>query len=1006
MPPPGGPPAASRRLLLLLAMTLAVAGCQPRAGGGASPQPDMLPLEQETWVQQTLAAMSLEARVGQLLMLQLPGGFENLRAPEMQEAERLLDVTRAGSFLVGPGAPLELALKLNELQRRSRLPLLVAAELEPGAPFRTTALAGGSATPFPYNMGMAASGDPGLAELAGRIMALEARAAGIHWVLAPVLDVHSMRDNPIINVRSYGADPATVAIFGAAFIRGAQGAGVLATARHFPGHGATRVDSHVGLPVLNMDSATLHGRELEPFRQAAGAGVASIMLGHIAVPALTAGVATPASLAPQIGLTLLRDGLGFDGLVITDALNKGAVRNLPGYSPGELVVRAVQAGADVVVAPPDPELAHRALLAAVRSGRIHYSRVDSSVVRVLRAKARLGLHQERLVALDSVARVVRAPEHGIVASHIASLTLTLVRDSAALLPLDPRRVRRLVVVALTARDDVHAGVHFADELARIYGRGVVPFRVDDRTALTLQDSLVALAAQADAVILATFSGPVAGQGHLQLPDVARTLAERLRRQARRMVVVSFGDPFASALLPGAGTYLLAWHTRSEASGRAAARAVAGQLPIPGRLAVELPREPAPHGLGMGRAEYGLRHARPAEVGMDSVLLARVDSIVVAHLLGGAAPGAALAVGRQGRLVRLRGYGALDRRRGFPPVTDSTIYDLASLTKAVATTTALMMLHDDGVLGLNDPIRRHLPEWRGSPAKESVTIRHLLMHNSGLPAYGPLWRELQGRHQFRRRIAAMSLEYEPGARTLYSDYGIILLGLILEQASGQTLDVFLRDRLFEPLGLRDTGFNPLQWPRGPTLVVDQETPWDGGPERVVSRIAPTEVDTLFRNRHIRGEVHDENAFALGGVAGHAGLFSSARDLAIFAQLMLNRGFYGGRRFIDPATVDLFTRRQSEASTRALGWDTPPGSTSAGSYFSASSFGHTGFTGTSIWIDPERELFLILLTNRVNPSRDNQRHIQLRREVADAVQQAIVEEPPRQRPRPDQGPDHPR
>jgi beta-N-acetylhexosaminidase len=954
-----------------------------------------LPVEGEAWVQRTLASMTLEQRVGQLLMLQLPGGFENLRGPEMREVERLLAATHAGSFLVGAGSPLEVALKLNELQQQSSLPLLVAAELEWGAGASgpaPLALRAAGGTIFPYNMGIAASGDPGLAELAGRITAIEARGMGIHWLFAPVVDVNSAPDNPIINVRSYGATPGVVSTYAGAFIRGAEGAGVLTTARHFPGHGGTRVDSNVGLPVINQDRDGLATRELVPFRAAIAAGVSSIMVGHIAVPALTGGFTTPASMAPQIATDLLRRDLGFTGLVVTDAMDKGAVRSIAGYSPAELVVRAIQAGADVVVAPSDPVGAHRALVAAVRSGRLHYSRVDSSVVRVLQAKARLGLHQHRTVALDSVARVVGAPEHEIVAAHIAARALTLARDSAALLPLDPRRIRNVVAVAISRRDDVTAGAAFADEMERIYGRGVLFFRVDDRTSRAVHDTIVAAAGRADATVLATFLAPAPGQGALRVPDHAVNLATRLQRDSRRMVVLSFGDPFGSALLPGAGTYLLAWQTRGDATGRAAARALAGQLPLPGRLSVELPRDTVRRALDRGVAEYGLRYAEPEEVGMDPLLLSRVDSIIGAALVDGAAPGASLAVGRYGRLVRLRGYGTVDRRRGFPEVTDSTLFDLASITKTVATTTALMMLHDEGLISLDDPVRRHLPEWRGTPAKESVTIRHLLMHNSGLAAYGPLYRELQGRAQYRRRIAAMTLEYEPGSRTLYSDYGIILLALIIEQVSGQTMDNFLRDRLFRPLGMRDTGFNPLQWPVGPTMIVDQDGAHDRfPPERLVARIAPTEVDTTFRHRHLRGEVHDENAFALGGVAGHAGLFSSARDLAIFAQLMLNRGFFDGRRYIDPATVDLFTRRQSEASTRALGWDTPAGTTSAGRFFSAASYGHTGFTGTSIWIDPEKELFVILLTNRVNPTRDNQRHVPLRRDVADAVQQSIIDVP---------------
>jgi beta-N-acetylhexosaminidase len=958
-----------------------------------------LPLTDEAWVQSTLAGMSLEQRVGQMLMLPVPGAFENLRGAPMREVERLLVETHAGGLVVGPGSPLDVALKLNELQAKSALPLLVAAEMEWGAGAQlwqsshaSDRTVGGGGTAFPWNMGLAASGDPGLAELAGRITAIEARAVGIHWIFAPVVDLISATDNPIINVRSYGSDPAMVATYAAAFIRGAEGAGVLTTAKHFPGHGDTRVDSHVGLPVVNIDEARLRSRELRPFRAAIDAGVSSVMVGHIAVPALTGGFTSPATLSPQVATALLRDELGFGGLVVTDAMTMGALRGIAGYSPAELVVRAVEAGADVVLAPPDPVVAHRALVAAVRSGRLHYSRIDSSVVRVLRAKARLGLHQHRTVALDSVARIVGAPEHEIVGAHIAGRTLTLVRDSAALLPLDPRRVQSLVAIVYTGRDDVQGGAEFAAELGRIYGRAVTFYRIDDRTAESVHDSAVARARRADATIFATFLAPVAGQGHLAVPEPARRLAGRLHEGARRLVVVSFGDPFGTSLLPGTATYLLAWQARGEASSQAAARAIAGRVAIPGRLPVELPRDTVRRGLDRRATEYGLRHARAEDVGMDGQLLARVDSIIGASLVEGAAPGAALAVGRYGQLVRLRGYGTVDRRRGFPEVTDSTLFDLASITKAMATTTALMMLYDERLIGLDDPVQRYLPEWRGTPAKESVTIRHLLMHNAGLAAYGPLWRELEGRQQYRRRITGMSLNYEPGSRTVYSDFGVILIGLIIEQVSGQTLDVFLRDRLFGPLGLRDTGFNPLQWPYGATLLFEAQGTQDRpAPDAMLSRIAPTEVDTIFRHRHIRGQVHDENAFAMGGVAGHAGLFSSVRDMAIFAQLMLNRGFFDGRRYIDPATIELFTHRQNEESSRALGWDTPAGTTSAGSYFSASSYGHTGFTGTSIWIDPEKELFVILLTNRVNPTRDNQRHIALRRDVADAVQQAIIDMP---------------
>jgi beta-glucosidase-like glycosyl hydrolase/CubicO group peptidase (beta-lactamase class C family) len=965
------------------------------------PPPTPLPsapvgLPDESWIASTLPQMTLEQRVGQMLMLRLPGGFENLRGAGMRETERYIVEAGVGGFLVGPGSPADLALKLNELQNRSPVPLLFAAELDWSAPTHVDGRAGQSIAPeyggtvFPVSMGIAATGDPSLAELAGRIAAAEARAVGLHWLLAPAVDINTAPDNPFVNVRSYGNDPVLVGMYAAAFVRGATAGGVLTTAKHFPGHGDTRIDSHVGLPVVNVDVATLEQRELRPFRSAIQANVPAIMLGHIAVPALTGGMLVPASLAPQIGTELLRRRLQFDGLVITDALTMGALREVAGYSPGELAVRAVQAGADIVLAPPEPLLAHRALVSAVRSGRIHYTRIDSSVVRILRAKARLGLHRDRSVALDSVSLIVGAPEHEIVAADIAARSLTLARDSGGYLPLDPRRIKKLNVIAFSEPSDTRAGLVLADELRRLYGRGVDFVRLDNDMVPAAFDSAIARAASTDATILATFLTPLPGHGKLIVPERARRLAGALRGAAQRMVVVSFGDPYGPSTLPGASSLLLAWQPRGQAAQRATARALAGRIPLPGRLPVDLPRSTVGSGIERGRVTFELGFARPQDVGMDSVLLARVDSIIRDGITAGAAPGAALAIGRYGKLVRLSGYGTLDRRPRFAAVTDSTIYDLASLTKVVGTTTAAMMLVDDGLLSLDDPVMKHLPEWGDAPARRRVTVRNLLLHNAGLPAYVPLWRELRGREQYRRRITSMSLEYEPGTRTLYSDFGPILVGFIIEQITGRTLDVFLRERLFEPLGMRETGFNPLEWPDG-TLFLDTDAQGDM-PDPRRARIAATEIDTVFRKRHIRAEVHDENAFALGGVAGHAGLFSSARDLALFAQLMLDGGFAGGRRLVDPATIELFTRRHDASHSRALGWDTPDGpGSAAGSFFSPRSFGHTGFTGTSLWIDPEDDLFVILLMNRVNPTRENQRHVHLRSVVADAVQMAITDRP---------------
>jgi CubicO group peptidase (beta-lactamase class C family) len=359
---------------------------------------------------------------------------------------------------------------------------------------------------------------------------------------------------------------------------------------------------------------------------------------------------------------------------------------------------------------------------------------------------------------------------------------------------------------------------------------------------------------------------------------------------------------------------------------------------------------------------------PREAGLAADLPATLDSIARAAIADRAAPAIAIAVGRHGRLVHLAGYGAVDWAPGSAPVTDSTLFDLASVTKVVATTTAAMILEEEGRLDLDRTVASYLPELTDS-AKQGITVRMLLTHRGGLEAFAPLFRTYRGRHQYLEQINARPLRSQPGTQTVYSDWDLILLQLIIERITGQELDAFVRDRIFAPLGMRETGYRPA-------------VPRD--------RIAATERDSA-RGGLIWGEVHDPNAWAMGGVAGHAGLFGSARDLAVFAQMLLNGGEYGAVRILRPQTIARWTAPQVPGSSRALGWDTPSGESSAGRYFSARSFGHTGYTGTSVWVDPERGLFVILLTTRVNPTAENQKQAPLRRAIADAVQSAILDAP---------------
>jgi serine-type D-Ala-D-Ala carboxypeptidase len=370
---------------------------------------------------------------------------------------------------------------------------------------------------------------------------------------------------------------------------------------------------------------------------------------------------------------------------------------------------------------------------------------------------------------------------------------------------------------------------------------------------------------------------------------------------------------------------------------------------------------------------------PSAVGMDAAALRRVDALIEAAIAAKVTPGAAIAIGRHGQVVRLRGYGRVDWRTGSARVNERTIYDLASLTKPVATTTAIMLLVQDGLLELDRPIAAYLPEWRGIEDRARVTVRHLLNHTSGLPAGGPL-RAATDRTRVIDAMAAVPLHSAPGRVHVYSDYGMILLAALAERIAGVRLDHFLEQRLFEPLGMEDTGFNPLQWGGGsPFRFVSMGSP-------LLVRVAPTER-TPSRG-HIHGVVHDPVAYRLGGVTGHAGLFGSVRDMAVYADMLLRDGRSGEVQLLEPSLIRGFTSRAGDASRFGLGWELARPTNSSGGHFAPTAFGHTGFTGTSMWLDPDHDLFVVLLTNRLNPNSREQRHVRLRRDLHEAVARAIV------------------
>lgn len=921
-----------------------------------------------TWVESALRKMTLEEKIGQMLMPYYFGGFTSTESPEFKELVHLVEQNHVGGLIVGTErAPLGIersevyptAVITNELQSRAKIPLLVGADFETGTGMRLE-----EGTSFPSAMAIAATGDPNLAHEVGKIIALEARAAGVPWIFVPDADVNNNPDNPIINTRSFGEDPQTVAQFVTEFVRGIQENGALATAKHFPGHGNVATDTHLALGVVPGSRQQLEATELVPFRAAIAANVSSIMPGHLAVPAFEPDATVPATLSRNVLTGLLRNELKFEGLIVTDAMDMGGVTSL--YAPGEAAVRSVEAGADVILQPPVPDAAFQALEAAVKSGRISKVRIDESVRRILQAKARLGLDKNRFVDIPTLNEKFGLPKYETEAQNIADRGVTLLRDAQRQLPLDATKPLRVLLVSLSADSDPYPGMDLEPEIR---------WRVDSLKALRADTQFVNVATlklpppeSYDVAIVALFVRVADRKGNVGLPEDQRAFVNQLLASGKRVVLVALGSPYLIERFPNAKTWLAEFGTNDVAQ-RAVARALFGESAIQGGIPVTVP--------GTSQRGDGLRVAdnpmalQPAPPAMSD-RLKPAFTLVDRAIADGAFPGGVLAVGLNNQLV-IHPFGKMSWDEDADEVSEDTIYDVASLTKPVVTTTAVMILVQQKRLELDTPIARYLPEWTAAAKSDPnwrarVTSRMLLLHDSGLPAHREFYKEAKGKDAILARVFAEPLIHEPGKQIEYSDLGFILLGEIVERLTGVPLDAFAQKEIFVPLGMDDSMFNPAA--------------------KLRNEIAPTENDTTYRKKLIQGEVHDQNAWAMGGVTGHAGLFSTASDLSAFAQLILNGGIYEHHRVVTRALLQTFTARQTIGnSARTLGWDVPLEPAATGHYFSPQSFGHYGYTGTSLWLDPERGLFILLLTNRVNPSVENIKIRQVRPALHDAVFEAL-------------------
>jgi len=663
---------------------------------------------------------------------------------------------------------------------------------------------------------------------------------------------------------------------------------------------------------------------------------------------------------------LLRRQLGFQGLVITDALDMGGITVR--YAPGEAAVRAFLAGSDALLMPPVPDAAYQAVLAAAKSGRVPQERLDASIRRILQAKARLGLNKNRLVDIAALNEKFGKTTWQETAQEISDRGVTLLRDRQHLLPLDATKPTRALLVNLYSDPEPYPGEDLEPQLRARFD-SVISLRADtkfvhaDTLKLPLPDSY-------DLVVLALFVRVSDRKGDIDIPADQVPLVDQIYKSGKPVITLGFGSPYLIERFPQAETWLSAFGI-SDVAQISMARALFGEIPVRGHLPVTIPGVDLKAGFGMELPANPMK-LEAMEVRGEAQLqpaFAVLENAVAEK----AFPGATLAVGYQGK-VSYHAFGKLSYEKDSPAVKIDTMYDLASLTKVVVTTTLVEKLVEGDFaspLNLDAPVERYLPEWASGPQPEwrhRVTVRNLMTHTSGLPPFKEYWRTSTGKQDTLSHIFVEPLEYEPGTKVVYSDLGIILMAEIIQRLTGKPLDELANEYIFGPLGMKNSTYNPTK--------------------KLWGEIAPTEVDDRWRHRLVQGEVHDENAFAIGGVSGHAGVFSTAPDLAAFCQMLLNGGVYQHNRVVKRVTLAEFTAPQALAkNTRTLGWVAHSENGFSGHYFSAHSFGHTGFTGTSLWIDPDRDLFVVLLTNRVNPTRENMKIAQVRPAVHDAILKAL-------------------
>ncbi len=942
-------------------------------------------------------AMSLDQKIGQLFMVAAYSGGDNYNAAEIK---KLIKEQQIGGLIFMQGTAENQANLTNEFQQMSQTPLLIAMDAEWGLGMRLTGV-----KDYPKNLQVAAAQDPNLAQEMAKNIGEQCRRMGVHINFGPVVDINNNPDNPVINFRSFGEDKQRVSELGLAYAKGLEEAGVMSCMKHFPGHGDTDADSHKELPEISKTYKVLWENELYPFRQAAAQNAPSMMIAHLLVPSLTNSRKTPTTLSYECITGQLKKKMNYQGLIFTDALNMKAVADK--YPAGKVDYLAFMAGNDVLLFSQDVPRAMALIKEAYQDGKITEERLRHSVVKILMAKYRYGAYGKAKVDIAGATAELNQKAKSL-RSKIAEESITLARDQHKLMEqaANPGTILYVTFGRMKVNRELFAN------------RGIRTIKFPSRATPNIMQSYVRDWSKYSKVILGVHGMYKYPKGYYGIQMQNIRAIRYLAKNMKNSCVLLHGNPYAIKYFCEAPCIMVDYE-ETEENVQASMDVVLNKAIPQGKLPVSVCAGiPAGSGISYASTRYFRpKPTHPAQRYPDHVTVHRtqndidpkelfdfstVSNIAAASIHQRVFPGCQVLISKDGQIVYDKSFGNF-KYESSPAVTPTSIYDIASVTKIAATTLAVMKLYEEKRIDLDARLQDYLPWTRGTN-KGFVSIRNLLLHQGGLKSWIPFYKDIQdeyGNNSPYYLRKSRSIEHQilvaPGMflqttypdtmwkkviqtplgspRYVYSDLDFMFLQKVVEKISNISLDKYVKLHFYDPMGLRHTGYNPVTKGWAP-----------------LTNIVPTERDNYFRNQLIQGFVHDPGAAMLGGVAGHAGVFSTARDLYKILQMLNNGGSLEGKKYFEPSTIQLFTKYNSNISRRGLGFDKPdkkrPGGPT-GNRCSSSTYGHQGFTGTCVWADPVHDVVFIFLSNRVYPSADNKKisRMDIRTRMQDAAYKAM-------------------